>query len=532
MTKAFHAASHGRMKLDKKDYYEEKEINKPLLAIEYEDDSRVTRTVASNDQQGEISREFTVYTISNPVYARSTSRTMGAFATKSAELYIQDIMICDIPEKTEVAYKVSDAKNELGNKDTQNLASFFKSLEGLRFIVENKDLLDKCIRQKKLIKELRDLKSETADVMKLKTQNTLEVLIQKLCIQFDVAETDAARYLLQIILVFRSNQIEIIQKALNWAEYEFLRELINQRIREFNTTNQILKTKAKKGKLVIEFGRADKMSNGERDVLNLVVSLAVFEASVNRKPGILVIDEVFDYLDGANLLAAHYYLSSMLGKMRKNRKIIFLIIMTHLDPTVFQTYCFKGMKVHYLTNRSLIDLNDKVVKLLILRSKLKDTQDGLNISKYLLHYHTDKWELPPDVLSQLPNRFWTDSYEFRDYAYREVRDCYLQEGNTFNALAVIIALRMKVEEITVDMLPSDKIAGYYEQHGSNHKLPYAEECGCDLPEVFYLLEPLYNNAAHLYDGEKNVIANKNRIEDAYVKLSSKVVKKMITEVFS
>ena len=90
---------------------------------------------------------------------------------------------------------------------------------------------------------------------------------------------------------------------------------------------------------------------------------------------------------------------------------------------------------------------------------------------------------------------------------------------------------MRVEEKTVQMLPEDKRAGYYYQHGSRKKLSYAEECGVDLPELFYLLQPLYNDPAHLRTGRGVDKENRNKIESAYLKVSSSQVKMMIGEVF-
>lgn len=274
------------------------------------------------------------------------------------------------------------------------------------------------------------------------------------------------------------------------------------------------------------------MSNGERDVLIFVASLVAFESSLGRKPGILIMDEIFDYLDGTNLLAAQYYLSNMINKVKSEGKMIFPIIMTHLDPEVFSNYCFKGMAVHYLTNRSIINLDDPVVKLLQLRGTLKgaNNPDGANLEKHLLHSYPENWSIPESIITQLPKEFWQDSQSFRTYLYSEV-DKYLHDLN-YNALAVILGLRIKVEEKTVSLLPQEKQEEYYMRFGSKNKLSYAEECDVDLPELFYLLQPLYNDSAHLRSNGKGVDREtRNKIQSAYLKISSKVIKTMIKEVF-
>lgn len=102
----------------------------------------------------------------------------------------------------------------------------------------------------------------------------------------------------------------------------------------------------------------------------------------------------------------------------------------------------------------------------------------------------------------------------------------------YNSLAVIIGLRIKIEEKTVELLPENKREDYYSKFGSKNKLSFADECNADLPEIFYLLQPLYNDPAHLRSrGHGYEKENKNKIESAYLKLSSQIIKRMIAEIF-
>ena len=121
--------------------------------------------------------------------------------------------------------------------------------------------------------------------------------------------------------------------------------------------------------------------------MSFVASMVAFEARLGNKPGIPIIDEVFDYLDGTNLLAAQYYLSRMMAKARESWRTVTTAIMTHLGPAFFGNYRFKGMAVHYLTGRSSIDLNDKIAKMLLLRSELRSQDKANDYERHLLHYH-------------------------------------------------------------------------------------------------------------------------------------------------
>lgn len=509
------------MKIDTVDFYQNDERNIPSLEIEYTD-SEGTHTVISNNVEGEISRQFTIHVIKSPLYAKSTGRSMGNYATHTAELSIRDIEICDVTIKAEVAYKYADFKRKFG-KDTPNLKDFLSLEEGLQFIVEHKASLNKCMSQRRI----RALLYNDASINEVKENRVIGPIITDLMERFGITDEVSAKYVVQIVEIIEEQGINSIQKALKWVCYKQIKNNVDKRLKEFDTTKLSLHTTQKSGKLMLSFGRAGRMSNGERDLLSFIASLIVFESSLGRKPGILIIDEVFDYLDGANLLAVQYYLSQMIKEMKNKGKQIFPIIMTHLDPAVFGNYSLKGMAVHYLTNKSKIDLDDNIVKMLQLRSTLQDT-DKADFEKYLLHYHPDNWEIPNEIKGQLPENFFPDSRSLREWLYKEVEEKYLGRQD-YNALAVIIALRMKVEEKTVAMLPEENRCDYYNQHGSKNKLLHAESLGVDLPELFYLLQPLYKDPAHLRNGQEK--ENRNKIESAYLKVSSEVVRQMISKVF-
>ena len=70
----------------------------------------------------------------------------------------------------------------------------------------------------------------------------------------------------------------------------------------------MIQTTEKNGELILEFPKAETISNGQKDVLTFAAELMIFKASINKdKKYLLIIDKVFDYLDDANTLAAQYY---------------------------------------------------------------------------------------------------------------------------------------------------------------------------------------------------------------------------------
>lgn len=529
LTTAFIAAAHGNMKLNKDDYYEQKESNNPCLEITYKDDSGNVKTVITDEQNGNVSQAFTIYVINNPVYAKSTSRNLGGFNSNTAKLYIKAIEVADKPESCKVEYCIKEIKRFFG-RNILNLKEFFKSEEGLRFICEHRDLIQKCIDQKRINNTLAVVNSSniSQSLDSLRKHKAIVELMDSLKVKFSLTEKEQVEYLLQIIRIVKNNSFDNIKKALEYVSFKNLQERLDVNLEKFNTTGQELKATIKRNKLRIEFGSANRMSNGERDVLSFVANLIAFSTKVKNKPSILVIDEVFDYLDGANLLAVQFYLSRLIKYLKDEGRTVIPIIMTHLDPDVFSTYCFKKMAIHYLTNSSKINMDDDLVKLFQLRTVLKERNDNnvYDLEKYLLHYHPDNWELSNSLKQSLPNEFYPDSKSFRDYLYNSVEK-YLHDGN-YNALAIILGLRIKVEERTLALIPDDKKEGYLEAKGANNKLAYAESCACEIPELYYLLQSLYNESIHLSNKEKE---NRNKIESAYLKLSSNIVKEMIRDVF-
>lgn len=535
MTTAFSCAAHGRMKLNRSDYYQGDESNVPCLEIEYRSDDNKTRTVVSDGTRGEISRDFTVFCISNPVYAKPTGRNMGRYSSHTADLFIQDVEVCKIPDKCSLNYRFKGIRQRLG-RGTPNLGEFFSSVKGLEFVIGYAQVIDRCIKQSRIQQILGSVTSDNVStyMASLEGHPLVSQMLTSLIEEYQLSREDAIRYLIQIIEIVKNEGIQTVKSAWEWLVYQQRKAAVDERLSDFNTTGLDLRASKFRGALTISFGRAGRMSNGERDVLFFVASLVAFESMMNKKPAILIMDEVFDYLDGANLLAAQYYLSKIFEIIKGNNKTVVPIIMTHLDPAVFSTYRFKKMAVHYLTNKSKIYLSDYVVKLLFLRGNMnRNNHPACNdLEKHMLHYHPDNWTIPDEVKSELPDDFWPDSESFRQYVYSEVQDKYLKELD-YNALAVIIGLRIKVEEKTVALIPEDRREEYYDKHGSKEKLEYvAEECACDVPELFYLLQPLYNDAAHLRDsGAGHEQETRNKIESAYLKVSSKIIKGMIREVF-
>ena len=95
--------------------------------------------------------------------------------------------------------------------------------------------------------------------------------------------------------------------------------------------------------------------------------LAKAKSELKKEANILIIDEIFDYLDDANLTAAQYYITSFIKEFADDQKRIYPIILTHLNPYYFKNFAFSKQKVYYL-NKSNIHVNQRLSILLRVRN--------------------------------------------------------------------------------------------------------------------------------------------------------------------
>lgn len=65
--------------------------NHPMLEIELLGDHRGVYT--TTDSEGGISKNFTVYTINSPLYAKNTTREFGGNTAATADLRVEDVII-------------------------------------------------------------------------------------------------------------------------------------------------------------------------------------------------------------------------------------------------------------------------------------------------------------------------------------------------------------------------------------------------------------------------------------------------------
>ena len=155
-------------------------------------------------------------------------------------------------------------------------------------------------------------------------------------------------------------------------------------------------------------------------------------------------------------------------------------------------------------------------------------EDKHEIEKYYLHYVDENHTLNAELAQKVALDFSDSNISFRTKLYAEITEKYLSEV-TYNPVMVIAGLRIKIEEAIYQKLAPEDREAYIAQHKVINKLNYAIAQGVDVPELFFLLQPLYNDGLHL-GGNEDVVRSK--IKSSYLKTNNLHIKRMIKELFN
>lgn len=539
VTKAFLSIKPSKLELKRDDIYKNDISKKPCLKVKFA--GNPSGEYIANDIKNDFYNTFDIKVINNAVVAKSHYSTAGA------ELKIEPIEIySSIPSKKEVGYSFSTIKEHIKcqGKILNNLSDVLNNVNNLVMLKDCKeDLLRSNINKRaksKIDHFLSTIPSEgTANQIKEKISHiSVETLLSESCIEkvYNIVsefsnnelntEINNVLNTIQIITWYGINyqsDNSFLDKIIKYIKYIENRRVLDERLKLFNTTGRDIKTEKDGNKVVVKFENSNNMSNGERDVLVFLTELFKFEITMKKNNAILIIDEIFDYLDGSNLLIAQYYLSCLIGSCKESQRTIFLLIFTHLDPNLFNNYYFSDKKIHYLIDIPNNCLHSNIVKII----QNRDTNDTNDFtSKYLLHYHYDDKTIPREVLDNTDGNFPISSKQFQDKSFDEVQN-YLC-NRSYNPVLVIVGIRIKVEKIAYSFISSDKIEDFINTHTTINKLLFAKEFA-ELPEELFLLQPLYNDVLHL---NNNVNQTKNKLKACSLKLYNNSIKNIIKILFS
>jgi hypothetical protein len=257
--------------------------------------------------------------------------------------------------------------------------------------------------------------------------------------------------------------------------------------------------KETRGQLIAEFPVATKMSNGQRDLLVFVAQLMKAEFDLTGERAILVVDEVFDYLDECNLLAAQFYVTRFVERFKSNGAELFPLFLTHLNPEVFK-HSILGLgkkdlrKVHLLDKAS--DSSRRVGIAPMVRVRGDEALKPF-IGKYFFHYHPQNCDQVALFKAKGLKETWGKSHDFYSYVFAEFTK-YRTGANDADFVAACVAARIAIEKHAFDQLQSTEQTRFTDEfaQGTVEKLDFVEQIGFKVPDSHRLLGLLYNDILH------------------------------------
>lgn len=536
---AFNSMNNRRIALDEEDYHAENAANAPRVYLEYTRPDGTLATLEATNVTNTISSEIDYFVINNLTKPKGNASTFGGFANARASLIIEDVVLVDrIPTNVPFNYSYRNSQTRFG-QNSRVIPNATPVLTNLKLVEELSECYQALQRangdriQGRINAIIADINAQAGtaetltnwitthrlnDLKQIDYLNTIGNLIN----EFDIGyNSETKSYLAAIQLIWLYNQdINNFKNACTFNIYRLDKQRFDVTLTTFNCTWKNIRSSETGGKLVVKFPKAIHISNGQRDILTFISMLFKAKRNLKKPANILIIDEVFDYLDDANLTAAQYYITNFIKEFDSLGKRIYPLILTHLNPNYFKNFAFSNQKVYYL-DKSTIQVSSSMIRLLRNR---KNATIETEVDKYLLHYDPGTINKRAEFRALGIRELWGEGNTFVQYLNTEVNN-YLT-NQPYDPFAVCGALRVRIEQIAYNKLQSDEARNaFLTTHKTRSKLEKAEEMGIVSPESHYLLGIIYNEGMHWKENQDNVSPIASKLENL-------TIKKLIRDVFN
>ncbi|CAD5937167.1 hypothetical protein [Planktothrix agardhii] len=536
---AFNSMNNTRISLNKDDLYSENPANLPRIYIKYKKPNGTSQDLEATNTTNTISNEFAYFVINNLTRPKGIGSQYG---NATATLEIKDVVLVDsIPKNISFNYSFRESQERFGAncrvlpnvktvvlsnlKLVERLSENYSTMEranGKRVQKGINTIIDKINLQQGTADNLTDWIDNNLlnDFKQIDYLKKIGDIINEYDIGFN-SETKSYLAAIQLIWLYNTNPTGF-KNACTYNNYKLDKQQFDETLKTFNCTWKNIRSTETNGKLVVKFPKAIHISNGQRDILCFISMLFRAKRNLKKQANILIIDEVFDYLDDANLTAAQFYISTFIKEFKELNREIYPLILTHLNPEYFKNFTFSDQKVYYL-DKSTAQVNHNMVKLLRYRDKKNDSIAD-DISQYLLHFNPNTINRRVEFKDLTIRELWGEGKNFIDHLYSEVTK-YL-ENKPYDPFAVCGGVRVKIEEIAYNKLLSDDAKNeFLTTKKTRCKLEKAQEMGIVSPESHYLLGIIYNEGMHWKDNQDNISPIASKLENL-------TIKKLIKDVFS
>lgn len=456
---AFASMQHRKLKPAEEDIHNGNLEAEYKLTIHTDEEAEYT----ANKDKNEILKRFGVAVIKCNMRPSSTPKVDGVY--KKSKIYIPDIKILgQKPQKPEIDFNRFTDIYDIGNVRRglfPSVKELFKKTELLRLLL---DVSKNIKRELKAISCIIDTVKEDKRTIDIIHADFINSKLPK------ILTSEKIRKVFDFIKEINSDNndakagLQAMQTiAIGNLEYGKLDELIDyyeytQKVKEVRNIFSYLKRtwkgivpKEEDGKFILRISDCQQISNGERDTLVLIANICKAQIELNKKDNILIIDELFDCLDDANIMVAQYFISQFIDKFKKEDRTIFPLILSHLNPKYFNHYTFSDFKIYYLVESPNPRISDNILSIIRHRQR-KDTDEVVknNISGNLLHFTPNYNDNIDGYNNGTP---WHTVKEFKKHCIKEL-DSYLL-NNQYDPLAVCIALREIIESYLFHKINSE-----------------------------------------------------------------------------
>lgn len=322
----------------------------PSIEISYKYDGQ-DKVARADNSKNEIFKEFSVLVIKSRVKPHATSISgYNKFAKPKASMIIDPITLVEkVPERFKIKYNNEIYKIVFGHN--MKILPDMDKILNCPIVLSN--FLAKADELKLGRKGFWDSVNSVFHNMKEQKGNKLQMRnwieqqlvpqlrnIPELARLVDLINHDSkSSEVDNFLLAYQFTKLYIdslgdLRKHHQRSEYDKKKDRCKEMLKIINSNPEWINVviKETKGALIVGFPEATQMSNGQRDLLSFVMQLLKAEFELKGQRAIIVVDEVFDYLDECNLLFAQYYFSRFCNGFAVE---LFPLILTHLDPIVF-----------------------------------------------------------------------------------------------------------------------------------------------------------------------------------------------------
>ncbi len=509
---AFAALKTKRMELPKEHHHLGDELLAPKLTLTIRQNNQFSTLIADGNSNA-IAGVLDVHVVTSRLRAKATKHNMGKFTTATASLEISElVLVPTVPTKAQHAYDVTAMRGRFGlsGKAFRNLDKTLGNPALADGLIELCSLMDKVegVRIQNDIGEMTTLlraQAGTADEIRAWADGALAPRLEAIAAVKALADLltsatgawhsriDALLSGLQVALTYLGDK-KAFKEACRHLSYINEKESFEDIIKAFGATWKKVRPAERNGSLVVSFPPAMHISNGQRDSLCFAAELRKIERSISSRDAIVIIDEVFDYLDDANLVAVQYYITRLIKKVREKHKSVYPLILTHLNPYYFRNFTFASQKIYFL-KKSKPAINKDFRTLL---AKRADPSIENEVGRHYLHYDPSPIDIKAQFQALGLREAWGDSIAFQAYTEAEWTK-YVNELDNYDPFAVCCFVRVRIEKLVHDAIPDVvRRSEFLNTFKTKNKLDFAVESGVDVDDTFYLLGIIYNEGMHVH----------------------------------